>query len=201
MMSKGLLIVISGPSGCGKGTICEELLNRNKSLSVSVSATTRSPRKGEEYGENYFYMDEKKFQEMVDNDEFLEYAFVHNHYYGTPKQFVFEKLKKGEDIILEIDVQGALNVKKIYPEGVFIFILPPSIDELKNRIVKRGTENLRDIALRLRNAYEELNKAFEYEYLVINDEVPNAVRKIEAIIIAEKCRAVRQRSVIKSILD
>lgn len=200
-MSKGLLIVISGPSGCGKGTICEELLNRNKSLSVSVSATTRSPRKGEEYGENYFYMDEKNFQEMVDNDEFLEYAFVHNHYYGTPKQFVFEKLKKGEDIILEIDVQGALNVKKIYPEGVFIFILPPSIEELKNRIVKRGTENLRDIALRLRNAYEELNKAFEYEYLVINDEVPNAVRKIEAIIIAEKCRAVRQRSVIKSILD
>ena len=167
----------------------------------SVSATTRAPRRGEEDGVNYFFVDEESFKEMVENDEFLEYANVHGNFYGTPKKFVLEQIEKGEIVILEIDVQGALQVKESYPEAVFVFLLPPSMSELKNRIKKRGTESQEDIDLRFKNAFEELKFVDEYDYIVINDEVPEAVKKIETIIGAEKLKVKRLRNIIDSILD
>lgn len=199
-MTKGLLLVISGPSGCGKGTICKKLLSRNQNINFSISATTRKPRKGEANGINYFFVGEEEFKNMIKNDEFLEYASVHGNYYGTPKKYVFEKMAEGENIILEIDVQGALQIKEKYPEGVFIFILPPSMEELKNRIVKRGTESKEDIDRRLNNAYKEIELAKQYDYIVLNDQVLSAVEKIESIIIAEKNRTLRQKNLLDEII-
>lgn len=200
-MSKGFLLVISGPSGCGKGTICKKILERNEKLVFSVSATTRTPRRGEIDGVNYFFIDEEKFSKMVENDEFLEYANVHGNLYGTPKNFVLEQIERGEIVILEIDVQGALQVKESYPEGVFIFLLPPSMSELKNRIKKRGTETDKDIDIRLKNAFEELKFIDEYDYIVINDEVMEAVEKTETIIGAEKLKVKRLKNIIEKIID
>lgn len=199
-MTKGLLLVISGPSGCGKGTICKKLLSRNQNINFSISATTRKPRKGEANGINYFFVGKEEFKNMIKNDEFLEYASVHGNYYGTPKKYVFEKMAEGENIILEIDVQGALQIKEKYPEGVFIFILPPSMEELKNRIVKRGTESKEDIDRRLNNAYKEIELAKQYDYIVLNDQVLSAVEKIESIIIAEKNRTLRQKNLLDEII-
>lgn len=198
-MSKGFLLVVSGPSGCGKGTICKELLRRNDNLIFSVSATTRKPRVGEVDGKNYFFIDDKKFDGMVANGEFLEYAYVHNNRYGTPKKFVLDNIEKGKIVLLEIDVQGALQVKSVYPEGVFVFLLPPSMGELRNRIVKRGTETKEDIDLRLKNAFKELKFIDEYDYFVVNDKVYNAVKKIEAIIIAEQSKIKRHKDLLKKI--
>lgn len=200
-MSKGFLLVISGPSGCGKGTICKKILERNEKLVFSVSATTRAPRRGEIDGVNYFFIDEEKFSKMVENDEFLEHANVHGNLYGTPKNFVLEQIERGEIVILEIDVQGALQVKESYPEGVFIFLLPPSMSELKNRIKKRGTETDKDIDIRLKNAFEELKFIDEYDYIVINDEVMEAVEKTETIIGAEKLKVKRLKNIIEKIID
>lgn len=198
-MSKGFLLVVSGPSGCGKGTISKELLRRNEKLIFSVSATTRKPRVGEKDGINYFFIDEERFQSMVSGGEFLEYAYVHNNYYGTPRKFVLDNIEKGEIVLLEIDVQGALQVKKAYPEAVFIFILPPSMDELKNRITKRGTESQKDIDIRLKNAFEELKFVDEYDYFVINDKVKNAVESIEAIVTAEELKVKRHKNLLENI--
>lgn len=199
-MAEGLLVVVSGPSGCGKGTICKELSKRNKDISISISATTRKPRKGEVDGENYFFLTEEKFKSMINKNEFLEYAHVHGNFYGTPKKFVLEKIEKGEDVFLEIDVQGALQIREIYPEGVFIFILPPSMEELKNRIIKRGTESESDIKRRYNNAFKEIKYIKKYDYLVVNDKVIKAVKKIESIILAEKCSISRQNELINKIL-
>ena len=185
-MDEGLLVVISGPSGAGKGTICKRLLMEMSYLKVSVSATTRKPREGEAEGISYYFIDEEEFIKRINNDEFLEYAKVYGNYYGTPKEEVFKQLKAGNDIILEIDIQGALQVKKNYPMGVFIFILPPSLAELKTRIEGRGTDSKEVILRRMESAYDELNYAFQYDYAVLNDQVEVAAEKIKHIIEAKK---------------
>lgn len=200
-MSKGFLLVISGPSGSGKGTVCKKLLERNKDLVYSISATTRKARKGEIDGVNYFFMDEKTFDEMASRGEFLEYASVHGNKYGTPKKFVVEQVNKGEIVILEIDVQGALQVKKLYDEAVFVFLLPPSMEELKKRILKRGTESKEDMDIRLKNAGDELKLVYEYDYVVVNDSVDEAVENIEAIIKAEKLKVKRSENILDRIIN
>lgn len=200
-MDNGLLVVISGPSGAGKGTLCKRLKSERKDLNVSVSATTRKPREGEVEGESYFFISEDEFIKKINNDEFLEYACVYGNYYGTPKKEVFKQLEDGNDIILEIDIQGALQVKKNYPIGVFIFILPPSLKELQNRIEGRGTDTKEVILKRMQCAYDELNYAFEYDYVVLNDEVETAVQKIQCIINAEKNRAIRKKAIINKIRE
>jgi len=197
-MSKGLLVVISGPSGAGKGTICKGLL-KELDLNLSISATTRDPRKGEIDGTNYFFISKDKFQDMLLNNEFLEHAEVYNNYYGTPKKYVFDMLEEGKDVLLEIDIQGALSIKEIYPDGVFIFILPPSMEELKNRIEKRATETKEAMIKRLDAAYKELKYVFKYDYGVLNDTVDSAVDNINSIIKAEKCKVNRQIHLIKNI--
>jgi len=198
---KGLLIVLSGPSGAGKGTICKALMKKEKNLKLSISATTRQPRSGEIEGKNYFFKSEEEFEKMIENDSFLEWAKVYDHYYGTPKDFVLKNLEEGNDVVLEIDIQGALKIKEKFPEGVFIFILPPSMEELKNRIKKRGTETEEEIIKRFKSAYEELNYVSRYNYVVINDSVEEAVEKIKAIIIAEKCRVDRNKDLYLEIKE
>ena len=200
-MDEGLLVLISGPSGAGKGTICKRLLMEMSYLKVSVSATTRKPREGEAEGISYYFIDEEEFIKRINNDEFLEYAKVYGNYYGTPKEEVFKQLKAGNDIILEIDIQGALQVKKNYPMGVFIFILPPSLAELKTRIEGRGTDSKEVILRRMESAYDELNYAFQYDYAVLNDQVEVAAEKIKHIIEAEKNRVIRKKEIISKIRE
>ncbi len=188
----GTLIVLSGPSGAGKGTICNELLKQVDTLNLSISMTTRSPRESEVDGKDYYFVTKEQFEEYIAKGNFLEYAKVHgDNYYGTPKNKVEEILSSGRDIILEIDIQGALEVKEKMEEGIFIFIMPPSMRELKDRLVKRNTESKDKIIERFKNAYKEINEVTKYNYIVINDEVQNAVDKVKAIILAEKCRVDR----------
>lgn len=198
-MSKGFLLVLSGPSGCGKGTVSKALMEKRNDIIFSVSVTTRKPRLGEENGKNYYFVSEKEFDEMVKDNKFLEYALVHNNYYGTPKDFVLDQIEKGEIVLLEIDVQGALQIKKNCKDAVFIFLLPPTMDELKNRIVKRGTESEEDINTRFENAFKELDFVGEYDFFVVNDKIEKAVEDIEAIIHAEKLRVKRQKDIKQKI--
>jgi guanylate kinase len=187
-MSRGLLIVLSGPSGVGKGTVCSVLRHKQSNLVYSVSATTRQPRHGEIEGINYFFKTREQFQEMIERDALLEYAEYVGNYYGTPRDFVERTLASGKDIILEIEVQGALKVKEKFPEGVFIFLLPPSLDELKQRITGRGTEKPEVIDHRMSVAKEEMNLIDYYDYAVVNDEIDAACHRIQSIIVAEHCR-------------
>lgn len=194
-MSKGLLIVISGPSGAGKGTVCKELMSMKlPELEVSVSATTRQPRNGEVEGISYFYKSREEFVNMIENDEFIEYAQVYDNFYGTPKSHVHNKLDQGKDVILEIDIQGAMQVKKNNEDAVFVFIMPPSFEELKHRIISRGTETQKDILKRMHEAYREVCSSRNYDYIVVNDDVKAAAEKVRSIITAEKCKL--KRSII-----
>lgn len=193
MKNKGLLIVISGPSGAGKGTICKALMEINNYW-LSISATTRKPRSGEVEGVNYYFLSKEIFVERIKQNGFLEYAEVYGNYYGTPRFEVMDMINKGIDVILEIDIQGALKVKENYPEGVFIFILPPSMEELKNRIINRGSETQESLMMRFKSAYKEINYVSKYNYAVVNNTVNEAVTKIESIISAERCRVDRIKS-------
>lgn len=193
-MKKGFLLVISGPSGVGKGTVLHDLMNTQENLVYSVSATTRKKRDGEIEGVSYFYLNHDEFKKMIAEDKFLEYAQVHNNYYGTPKEFVEKKINEGKIVILEIDVQGALNIKKNTDNGVFIFLAPPSLKELKKRIVGRGTETDEDIKIRMNNAKKELEYIKDYDYIVINDHLNSAITSVNEIINAEKHKVFREEN-------
>ena len=184
-MRKGLLVVISGPSGAGKGTICQALLEKTP-LAYSVSATTRKPRAGEVDGESYYFLSVEAFEKMIEKDELLEWAKVYDNYYGTPLKKVEEKLAAGEDILLEIDTQGAMKVREKFPEGVYIFILPPSLAELERRIRGRDTETEEVLQKRLAAAIDEIEAGKCYKYVVTNDEVDGAVDSVCAILAAER---------------
>ena len=195
---KGLLLVVSGPAGVGKGTINQTLISRNSDIRMSVSATTREPRKGEIDGVHYFFKSEEAFQKMIDEGAFLEYMRVFNtHYYGTPKSFVEQELSEGRSVILEIDVQGAMRVKAAYPDAVLIFIAPPSMSELKSRLIHRGTESTEAIERRFQTAFEELEYVKEYDYVVVNDILDLAIARTEDIVSAERCRVIRNVELIE----
>lgn len=199
MQEKGILLVLSGPSGAGKGTICKYLLSVNAGLRYSVSATTRQPRKGEIDGVNYNFISKQAFEEMIAANELLEYAEVYNNFYGTPSKYVSDLLEQNYDVILEIDPQGAKQIKEKFSEAVFVFILPPSLTELSERIYKRGTDNEQVIKLRLSQAVSELNCANEYDYIVLNDRVETAAEKIKSILKAEHCRVGRTIDMVSEI--
>lgn len=180
-MTAGKLFIISGPSAVGKGTIVKRITDSDENIRVSVSATTREPREGETEGVSYYFMTDGEFQKSVKEGGFLEHASVHGHYYGTPKAPVMSQLEAGYDVILEIDVQGAMQVKESCPEGVFIFILPPSLDELRSRILHRGTESQEDIEIRMNAAEKELEYLPHYDYCVVNEDLDKAVESVKKI--------------------
>ncbi len=192
-MFRGNLFVLSGPSGVGKDAILERVLKIVPNLVKSVSYTTRPKRPSEENGKNYFFVDEKKFKEMIENGEFLEWAVVHGYLYGTPKKMVEDYIKRGMDVILKIDVQGGVNVKKIYNEAKLIFVLPPDFNELKRRLISRETESLEDLNLRLRNAPLEISKISYYDYAIVNDNLDEAVDMVRCIIYAERHRLCKEK--------
>jgi len=198
---KGLLIVLSGPSGVGKGTVCSMLRKLAPELVYSVSATTRPPRAGEVEGVNYFFKTKEQFRSMIERNELLEWAEYVGNCYGTPRSFVEQTIRAGKDIILEIEVQGAMKVKQTFPEGVFIFLMPPSLGELKNRIRGRGTETDESIRNRLNAAAEEIRLLEQYDYAVVNDEVEAACNRILSIITAEHCKRERIMPFVKSWME
>lgn len=198
-MRKGNLIVISGPSAAGKGTICKQLLDSYTAIAYSVSATTRQPREGEIDGVNYWFTSREDFQQMIDEGRLLEWAEVYGNYYGTPLDKVQETLAGGKDVLLEIDTQGAMKVKSKFPEGVYIFILPPSLGALRERIEKRGTETLEVMQRRLAAAGREIMMAQNYDYVIVNDAVDEAVDKVIAILKAEKLKSSRCLDLINTI--
>ncbi len=190
-MRKGLLIVISGASGTGKGTVCKKLLAELPEVVYSISATTRKPRPGEVNGKEYYFLSVDEFKTWIAEEKFLEYAEVYGNFYGTPLNKIEERLNRGDDMLLEIDVQGALKVKKKCPDGIYIFLLPPSLEELKNRIEGRGTENPESLSRRLKNAVAEIKIGLEYDYVVVNDTIDNAAAQIKAILTAERLKVAR----------
>ena len=194
----GQLIIISGPSGAGKDSVVSKLLETNKNIWVSVSATSRAPRGKEEDGVDYYFLDKKDFEEKIKEDYFLEYAKYTDNYYGTPKAHIMEKLNKGIDVILVIEIQGAKKVKELLPETVLIFIMPPTEKDLLKRLVGRQTESKDKIISRFERAYQEINEVTKYNYVVVNDKIEDAADKVEAIIKAEKCRVDRIEEMLVS---
>lgn len=188
---RGLLFVISGPSGVGKGTIVKELLKIQPELKLSISVTTRQPRPGEEEGVSYYFRGVDEFQRMVAAGEMLEYAQYGTNFYGTPRSFVEQQLASGQDVVLEIDTRGAIQVKERIPNGIYVFVLPPTMEELEARLTKRQTEAAEAMRMRLQVAVDELNYLPLYDYQLVNDDLDHAVKKVQAIILAEHCRVMR----------
>lgn len=189
--NKGLLIVVSGPSGAGKDTICQKLIKDDSNIWMSVSMTTRKPRPLEKDDVDYFFVSSEEFENKINDNTFLEYASYNDNYYGTPKDKVEEKLNEGKDVILVIDINGAINIKKIIPSALFIFIMPPDMETLKNRLIGRKTESKDKVVKRFITAYNEVNNYKKYNYVVVNDKVEDAVNKVKSIIQSEKCRVDR----------
>lgn len=200
-MTRGLLITVSGASGTGKGTVCKRLLEAMPTLEYSISATTRAPRAGEVDGREYFFFSREEFIEKLKRNEFLEHADVYGNYYGTLKSYVDSRRDAGCDVLLEIDTQGALKVKNACPDGIFIFLLPPSLEELKQRIMGRGTESPESLKKRLSAAPAEIDMGRQYDYVVVNDSIDNAVEKLKAIITAERCKAERNGELFDTFKD
>ena len=187
-MEKGVLVVVSGLSGAGKGTICKRLLEKYPDYVLSVSATSRKPRKGEENGREYFFITKDEFEDMIRDGKLLEYARYVENYYGTPKEWVEQQLESGKNIILEIELQGAFQIRDKIPEAVLVFILPPDMEELKRRLIGRGTESMEEIEKRLERAAEEMAFVPEYDYVIVNDEVEKSVDMLHNIVRSEKER-------------
>lgn len=194
MTERGILTVVSGFSGSGKGTIMKELLTRYGSYCLSVSATTREPRDGEIDGVHYFFVTRERMLEMISRNELYEYAEYQGNYYGTPKQYVDQKLSEGKDVILEIEVQGAEKIKKQFPDTVLIFVTPPSVEELRNRLTGRGSEDAKKIEGRLLRAVEESACMDKYDYILVNDDLTECVEHLHSIMIAEHAKSVRKKS-------
>ena len=198
---RGTLFVVSSPSGGGKGTIIRHVLEDVGNLSYSVSYTTRAPRQGEVDGREYFFVSREVFEEMVAAGEFLEWACVHGNLYGTAKNQILAETGSGADIILELDVQGAASVRRLLMDSVSIFILPPSYEVLRERLIARGTDSAEELSIRLRNAPEELSQYSAFDYVIINDEVERAVNQLASIIYAERARCMRQEGLVREVIE
>ena len=201
MTKKGLLIVVSGFSGAGKGTAMKRLIQKYDDCSLSISATTRTPRPGEVDGREYFFKTVEEFESMIEQDQLIEHAKYVNNYYGTPCDYVENQLATGNNVILEIEIQGALAVKSKYPEAVLMFMVPPSAQELKSRLINRGTEDMATINARLARAVEESEGVEEYDYIVVNDDLEKCVDDINSIIVSEHCKAVHNLDLINNIRE
>ncbi len=199
MNRNGLLVVLSGPSGSGKGTLIKRVREQYTNIRFSISATTRRPREGEVDGKNYFFVTNDQFKSMIENDKLVEWVEYCGNYYGTPREYVEESTSQGFDIVLEIEVEGALNIIKRYPDCVSVFILPPSFEELRRRIEGRGTENPDVIDRRLERAKKELEFVNHYDYVVINDNIEEAASEIINILSAEKLKFSRNQNILESI--
>jgi guanylate kinase len=199
--SRGTLFVVSSPSGGGKGTIIRHVLDVVENLSYSVSFTTRAPRQTEVDGREYFFVSRETFDEMVGAGEFLEWACVHGNFYGTSKKQILEETAAGADIILEVDVQGAASVRQLLMDSVSIFILPPSYDVLRQRLIARGTDSPQQLEVRLRNAPEELKQYSSFDYVIINDEIARASAQLASIIYAERARCMRQEPLVREVIS
>ena len=197
MNKKGILIVVSGFSGAGKGTIMKELLKQYDNYALSISATTRKPRPGEEEGREYFFKTVEEFEKMIAKDELIEYARYVDNYYGTPRAYVEEQLEAGKDVILEIEIQGALKVKEKFPETLILFVTPPTAKELKHRLVGRGTETMDVIEFRMNRAKEEAEGMDKYDYLIVNDVLAECVEEVHRIIQGEHRRSFRNQAFIE----
>lgn len=189
--NQGILVVVSGPSGCGKSSIDQLLIKTRKNITMSISDTTRKIRGEEKDGIDYNFISKEKFLENIENDKYLEYATVHSHYYGTPKKNIDKLLKDGIDVILEIDIEGARKVKEKCPNAVFIFIMQPSMEILKERLVNRKTESKEQLVERFKNAYKEINEVTKYNYVIVNDDLNESLLKMNSILECERCRVDR----------
>lgn len=201
MNQKGILIVVSGFSGAGKGTLMKALLKKYESYALSISATTRMPREGEEDGREYFFKTTEEFEKMIAHEELIEYAKYVNNYYGTPKDYVQKKLTEGKDVILEIEIQGALKIKEKFPDTVLLFVTPPNVKMLKERLIGRGTETMEVIDSRMKRAAEEAEGMEEYDYLVINDDLDICVEEMHQIIWAEHFKCSRNQEFVQTIKE
>ena len=199
MFHEGLVAVVCGPSGVGKGTILKRVRERNENIRFSVSATTRKPRVGEQEGKNYFFITVDQFKEMIKNDELVEWVEYCGNYYGTPKKYIEESIKSGYDVILEIEVLGAANIKNKFPESVSIFLLPPSYSDLKKRIEGRGTENIETIEKRLNKAKEEVAFINKFDYVIINNEIENTAIYLNNILLSERFKSSRNLDILNQI--
>ncbi|MFP3155588.1 guanylate kinase [Lachnospiraceae bacterium ZAX-1] len=198
-LKKGILIVVSGFSGAGKGTIMKRLIaDYEKAYALSISATTRNPRQGEEDGKDYFFVSKEQFETMMEAGDLIEYAQYVENYYGTPKKYVQSQLQAGKDVILEIEIQGALKVKEKFPDTMLLFIAPPTVDELKKRLVARGTEDAKTIKSRLSRAWQEAQGVESYDYFIINDDLEKCVKEVHSIIKNEHARVSRNISKIET---
>ena len=201
MSDKGLLVVFSGFSGVGKGTLMKELISKYDNYALSVSATTRAPRNGEENGREYYFKTKEEFEEMIEKDELLEHACYVGNYYGTPKQYVEDMKEKGKDVILEIEVQGAKKIKEKAPDAVTVFVVPPSAEELKNRLVGRGTETEDVINARLARAYEESFTMEDYDYILVNDDLQESVQSMHNLIQSMHCNTIYNKNFMNNLRE
>lgn len=201
MKHKGILIVVSGFSGAGKGTLIKSLIGRYPNYALSISMTTRAPREGEKDGESYFFVDRNAFEKTIENDGLIEYASYCDNYYGTPRAYVEEQLDAGRDVILEIEIQGALKVKEKFPGALLVFVMPPSAQELERRLTSRGTEAQEVIDARMARAVEEAEGIEAYDVIVVNDDLDECVERVHSIISAQHCRPDRNEAFIKKMRE